>query len=54
MSTATMQTAPMPRSSDAARTHKDTLPPDLRPTPEPAETVEPEPHWEIVIDSATD
>jgi len=29
-------------------------PTDLRSTPEPAKPVEPEPHWEIVIDSATD
>jgi hypothetical protein len=50
-----MQTGPLPRSSDAARPRKDTLPPtDLRSTPEPVQTIEPEPHWEIVIDSATD
>lgn len=29
-------------------------PQDLRSTAEPPKTVEPEPHWEIVIDSATD
>ncbi len=50
-----MQTGPLPRSTESTRPRKDTMPPpDLRSTPEPAMPVEPEPHWQIVIDSGTD
>jgi hypothetical protein len=50
--TGTMHTTPLPRRDEPSRPRFETQPEP--PKREEQKTVDPEPHWELIIDAATD